>query len=144
MVCSVYLALALQTQALFGAPPQQALLFESINRVRVERGLAPLQLDARLTGVAAGHARDMAENDFFTHQSRDGRTPYDRMRNGGIRFRFAGENIAMAPSASIASDALYNSVSHRENMLDPQYHRVGIAVSKRADGELFFVEDFSD
>ena len=143
MVCSVYLALALQSQAFFGAP-QQAVLFENLNRVRIERGLSPLQLDSRLSGVAETHARDMAEYDFFTHESRDGRTPYDRMRNGGIRFRFAGENIAMAPSASIASDALYKSASHRDNMLDPQYHRVGIAVSKRADGELFFVEDFSD
>jgi len=143
MVASVVLALALQAQTLVGSPQQQQL-FADLNRVRIERGLPALQLDARLSGVAATHARDMAQNNFFAHLSRDGRTPFDRLRDGGIQFRYAGENIAMSPSASTASDALYNSAPHRENMLDPNYRRVGIAVSKRADGELFFVEDFSD
>lgn len=143
MVSPIAFLLALQAHVLFGSP-QQTQILTDLNRVRIERGLPALQLDARLSGVAATHARDMACNNFFAHLSRDGRSPFDRMRDGGIRFRFAGENIAMAPTAMSAIDALYNSIPHRENMLDPQYHRVGIAVSKRADGELFFVEDFSD
>src|SRR5436305_14892673 len=103
MVASVVLALALQAQALLGSAQQQQL-FDDLNRVRIERGLPALQLDSRLNGVAATHARDMAQNNFFAHQSRDGRTPFDRLRDGGVRFRFAGETIALSPNATTASD----------------------------------------
>jgi uncharacterized protein YkwD len=120
-----------------------ALLLD-LNRTRVEHRLPPLQVDRRLTVAAFEHAEDMAYEQYFAHVSPDGRSPFDRIREAGVSYRFAGENIAMAPTEPTASDALFASLPHRENMLDPNYRRIGIAVARRPDGELLFVEDFSD
>jgi uncharacterized protein YkwD len=48
----------------------------------------------QLTQAAAGHVRDMAENDYFSHDSRDGRTMADRVSATGYAWRSLGENIA--------------------------------------------------
>src|SRR5689334_7049399 len=46
---------------------------------------APLKLGERLRSSARAHARDMAEHDYFDHESLDGRSPFDRMREAGFK-----------------------------------------------------------
>lgn len=119
-------------------------LFADINRERSADGLRPVVLDARLSGVAAGHAGDMAAKNYFAHESPSGDTPFDRMRAAGCEYSYAGENIAMAPDERVADSALFASTPHRENTLNVNYGRVGIGVARGAHGELLFVEDFSN
>jgi uncharacterized protein YkwD len=143
MFASLVLGFAVASANPTAASASSALLAD-LNRTRVAHGLAALSSSAQLAQAAQLHAQDMIQNGYFAHESRDGKTPFDRMRLFGISFRFAGENIAMAPSEPVAAQSLYQSAPHRENMLDPQYRHVGIAAMQRPDGELFFVEDFSD
>jgi len=86
----------------------------------------------------------MAQNNYFDHQSPDGRSPFQRMHADGCRFSYAGENIAMSASEPEAYDALYHSPEHRDNILNPHYTRVGIGIAAAPDGTLMFVQDFSD
>jgi uncharacterized protein YkwD len=39
-----------------------------------------------------------------------------------------GENLALAPSVDLAHIGLMNSPSHRENILDPNFKRIGIGI----------------
>lgn len=119
-------------------------LFADINRERDAHGLPPVTLDTRLSDVASKHAGDMAANNYFAHESPAGASPFDRMRAAGCTYRYAAENIAMAPDEQVADRALFASTPHRENTLNSNYARVGIGVARGAHGELLFVEDFSD
>ncbi len=119
-------------------------LYRDLNRARRRHGLGALALDRRLDRAAIVHVADMARRNYFAHESPEGNSPFDRLRQAGCDYRYAGENIAMAPDERIADWALFRSPPHRENILSPNYRRVGIAVSVTAAGELLFVEDFSD
>lgn len=55
--------------------------------------VAPVRAEPRLTVASRDHARDMAENDYFSHTSADGRSPWDRARAAGYTSA-SGENIA--------------------------------------------------
>ena len=52
-----------------------------LNRVRTRHGLAPLRLNAKLAHAADRHSRDMVRHRYFAHNSRDGRSPFDRVRD---------------------------------------------------------------
>lgn len=92
-----------------------------------------------MTAAASHHAQDMAEHNYFDHQSPDGRSPFQRMEANGCRFVYAGENIAMDGSEPEAYNALYHSPEHRDNILNLHYTRVGIGIAEASDGTLLFV-----
>lgn len=119
-------------------------LLHDINTERMTHGLRPLVLDARLASAAAQHALDMARRRYFAHESPAGDSPFDRMRAAGCSFSSAAENIALAEDVQQADSLLFQSVPHRENTLSPSYSRVGIGVARDADGNEYFVEDFSN
>lgn len=122
----------------------QARMLDLVNAERTSRGLKPLQPDATIREVARRHSRDMFERGYFAHVSPDGSTPFERMREGGVRFRAAGENLALAPTVDVAHNGLMNSQGHRENILNPTFGRVGIGV---LDGGLhgkMFTQNFAD
>jgi uncharacterized protein YkwD len=119
-------------------------LLGDINRERAAHGMQPLIVDARLADVATAHASDMASQRYFSHVSHDGATPFDRMKDAGLPYRYAGENIALAPDERTADSMLFASAPHRRNTLSPQYRRIGIGVARDRQGNLLFVEDFCD
>lgn len=55
-----------------------------------------------------------------------------------IHYMAAGENLAMAPTVSIAQRGLMNSPVHKKNILNPAFRRVGIGVYENAVGEKVF------
>ena len=119
-------------------------LYRDLNRERSSYGIPPLSLDGRLGTAAVSHVLDMIRNRYFSHETPSGETPFDRFTAAGCIYRFAGENIAMAPDEQLADWAIFGSAPHRRNILNPHYARVGIAAAYDARGQLFFVEDFSD
>ena len=70
-----------------------------INESRAQNGLPPLAMYEPLRQVARSHAQDMATRDYFSHSSPEGVGPFDRMRNAGIGFGYAAENIAYRSGA---------------------------------------------
>lgn len=118
-------------------------LYAAVNRERVRDGEDPLRLDPLLGQAALEHVEDMARRHYFDHVSPTGVSPFDRMRELGCEFSYAGENIALAGDEAQADNALFKSAPHRANTLNAHYTRVGIAVMDDADGRLLFVEDFA-
>jgi uncharacterized protein YkwD len=68
-----------------------------VNRTRAAAGRPPLKLDGRLHRAAQGHAANMAHLRMHSHRlpvEGQGRLVH-RMDRQGVRYRVAGENIAM-------------------------------------------------
>ncbi len=108
------------------------------------RGEAPLRCDPEMSTVARAHSADMCERDYFDHTSLDGRSPFDRMRDAGIRFGAAGENIAWGqPTAAAVHDAWMNSSGHRRNILNGGYRRSGVGYV-RCGGRPYWTQVFAD
>ncbi len=90
----------------------------------------PLQPSGTLDSVASQHAVDMARHDYFEHLDRSGRSPADRVRATGYREILVGENIAYGPaSADEAVAGWLHSTGHCENIMDPRFVEMGIAVA---------------
>ncbi len=118
-------------------------LFELLNRERIAAGRGPLVPDVRLTVVARAHAQEMFDLRYLSHYSPRTGKPSDRLVARDIPFDFMGENVAYAPSASLAEQGFLRSSSHKANLLDPRFRSVGIgAVSVGVNGTLY-VEVFS-
>lgn len=109
-------------------PELEAQMLEMVNRERAAAGLRPLAPDPELTEVARKHSTDMFARGYFSHNTPEGLDPFDRMRAGGVQYRTAGENLALAPTLTIAHNGLMNSPGHRANILRPEFGRVGIGI----------------
>lgn len=109
-------------------PELEARMLELVNKERLANGLRPLAPDPELTVVARKHSGDMFSRGYFAHDTPEGRCPFDRMHNGGVSFRAAGENLALAPSLQVAHSGLMNSPGHRANILGKDFGRVGIGI----------------
>jgi uncharacterized protein YkwD len=91
---------------------------------------APLQLSGTLSNVAAEHAVDMARHDYFEHVDLRGHTPADRVRASGYRENLVGENIAYGPaSADEVVAGWLHSPGHCENIMDPRFVEMGLALA---------------
>ena len=118
-------------------------LFDLTNAARVRNGLRALKWDDPASGTARKHSVDMAQNDYFSHENKQGQSPFDRMKENGINFRGAGENLAYGQSSSIfAHEGLMNSLGHRENILLDTYSHLGTGVAFNEKLQPFYTENF--
>lgn len=107
-------------------------IFELANTIRREHGLEPLIWIDELANIAFEHSRDMAENNFFDHQSPSKGSPDDRARVAG--FQGVGENIAAGYlDAETVFGAWMKSPDHRANILDPDYRFTGVGFYREDD-----------
>lgn len=98
-----------------------------VNSERSKQGLRPLTLNWELSRVAKIKSKDMSDNRYFSHQSPTYGSPFDMMRNFGISYRSAGENIAMGQKTStqVMRDWM-NSSGHRANILSSNFTELGV------------------
>jgi uncharacterized protein YkwD len=109
-------------------PDLEKQMLDLVNRERQAAGLTPLAPDPELTEVARRQSADMFKRGYFAHDTPEGLTPFDRMRAADVRFLTAGENLALAPTISVAHTGLMNSPGHRANILHKDFGRGGIGV----------------
>ena len=140
---AIVLGIAMHSSVIVSAPAEQRMLAD-LNATRIHAGLTPLKLDTRLSEVAQQHAVDMAQNNYFDHVSKTGQSPFDRMKQYHISFAWAGENLAMSPDEPTAYAALLQSPEHLANIMQRHYRKVGIAAIAQPDGEMLFVQDFTN
>ncbi|HEU4835780.1 MAG TPA: CvpA family protein, partial [Pyrinomonadaceae bacterium] len=90
-------------------PDLEKQMLDLVNQERQAAGLSPLAPDPELTEVARKHSADMFARGYFAHDTPEGLTPFDRMRDADVRFLTAGENLALAPTIPVAHTGLMNS-----------------------------------
>ena len=123
-------------------PELEAEMLRLVNQERAANGLAPLEADPELTEVARRHSADMFARGFFAHRTPEGKSPFDRIRESEVRFRTAGENLALAPALQMAHTGLMNSPGHRANILQPRFGRVGIGILDGGKRGLMVTQNF--
>ena len=104
-------------------------LLQSINASRANGKVSPLKKDAQLTNAAALKANDMIKNQYWAHQAPSGTTPWHWFDEANYSYQHAGENLAKnfhTPDG--VTNAWILSRAHRENLLNPDYKDVGVAV----------------
>lgn len=98
-----------------------------VNNERAKRRLQGLEIDWELARVARTKSKDMAVNNYFSHQSPTYGSPFDMMKHFGINYSTAGENIASGQvSAEDVMNSWMNSPGHKKNILDPNFTHIGV------------------
>lgn len=98
-----------------------------VNQERAKAGLKPLQMDWELQRVARIKSCDMAENNYFSHESPSYGSPFAMMKQFGIQYKTAGENIASGQrTPTEVMQSWMNSSGHRANILKPEYTHLGV------------------
>ena len=87
----------------------------------------PLTMNANLRCAARNHSKDMADNDYFSHDSQDGRSPGERIEQAEYDYSTWGENIAAgSPDAAGTVDQWMNSDGHCANIMRDRYTEIGV------------------
>ncbi|MBL7500788.1 CAP domain-containing protein [Frankia sp. CNm7] len=119
---------------------------EVVRLTNVERGKAgcgPLAVDASLTTAAQAHTADMAANNYFSHTSRDGRSPGDRAKAAGFPSGFVGENIAAgAQTPAQVLQMWMDSAGHRANILNCSYTHIGVGYAEGGSYRYYWTQAF--
>jgi hypothetical protein len=140
-VISVFILLFLLSKVLFSFQLiliQQSALFADLNAQRIialtndirqQYGLSLLKENPLLDAAAKQKAEDMFQNNYFSHFSPTGVSPWYWISKSGYDYHYAGENLAMnfIDSEEVVR-AWLNSPGHRENLLNNNYQDIGIAV----------------
>lgn len=116
--------------------------FDLLNADRASNGLKALKFNSQLTNLGEKYAQDMINRNFFSHTNPEGQSPFDRMKQAGISYSYAGENIAINSNVTTAEQAFMNSSGHRANILNTTYTEVGIGVRYDANGSAHVVQEF--
>lgn len=114
-----------QTPANVSQAVQQVI--DLTNQQRKQNGLPALQADAKLNSVAQKKSEDMRQKGYFSHTSPTYGSPFDMMRDFGVTYRSAGENIAQGqrtPQEVVQS--WMNSEGHRKNILSRDFTHIGV------------------
>ena len=123
-----------------------ARVVDLTNRERSMRGLPPLTAKFGLQWAAEKRSTDMIVRGYFDHVDPSGRDPFTVLRQNGVRYRTAGENIALGQRTpeEVVRDWM-NSPGHRANILNPRFGHIGVsAVQNSATGQIYWTQMFTD
>lgn len=124
-------------------------LLDAMNARRSAAGLATLEPLATLTSASRTRSNDMLANNYFAHTSPTGQTWYSLLSSAGVGYSAGGENLAKVSGSVTASvtqaiEALMASPTHRANILNPAFRKVGVGVAGQADQLTIFTSIFTD
>lgn len=109
------------------------------------KAVPPVRADATLARVATAHSADMARRDYFSHTSKNGDSPFDRMKDAGYRYSSAGENIAAGfrtPSSVV--NAWLKSPGHCRNIMKRSYTELGVGYAVGGTYGTYWTQDFGN
>jgi uncharacterized YkwD family protein len=116
-----------QQQAAQGLSAEESKVIELTNVQRRQNGLPDLKADTSLSNVARKKSTDMRTNNYFSHTSPTYGSPFDMMRDFGVSYQTAGENIAQGQQTpDQVVNAWMNSEGHRKNILSDKFTHIGV------------------
>lgn len=108
-----------------------AVVVDLTNQERAGLSETPLQRSAILDRAAELKAQHMAQNEYFSHFSPDGVSPWYWFDKIGYAYAYAGENLAIhfTDSEEVVK-AWMESPAHRENIVNEHYTEIGVGTAK--------------
>ncbi len=130
----------------------KAEVLHQINQIRTRgcncgnvymKPVAPVVWNDLLASAAKNHAEDMANNNYFSHESQNGdhiKERFEKVGYGTAGFQryVIGENIAAGQqSIEQVNQELFKSETHCKNLMNPAFKEIGAYVYN-----YYWVEDF--
>lgn len=104
-------------------------VLDQTNKERIKIGLETYQYNQKLSESAQKKAQDMFTNDYWSHNSPQGKNPWTFFEDVGYKYSVAGENLAKDfYSIDALITAWMNSPTHKANITHSKYKEIGIAV----------------
>ena len=114
-------------QASYQLSEYEQQVVDLTNQERAKQGLPALKVDLELSKVAREKSSDMQKNNYFSHTSPTYGSPFDMMKQFGISYKTAGENIAKGQrTPQEVVNAWMNSSGHRQNILSSNFTHIGV------------------
>lgn len=113
------------------------------NQERAKYGLPELRANWELSRVARFKSNDMRDHRYFSHTSPTYGSPFEMIRNFGVSYRSAAENIAqgqITPEAVVRS--WMNSPGHRQNILSRDMTHIGVGYGQGGTGRHYWTQMF--
>lgn len=140
----IFLPIAPKAESLHIDLDAQVQMVLLVNKEREKKHLSQLSVDTEMTDVAAQHSWNMFVGQYFSHYDLEGHDASYRMNQSNISYTMLGENLAYGPDILTAHRGLMESEEHRDNILDTQYHRIGIGIIKSNTFGMMFTQLFAD
>lgn len=107
-------------------------ILDLTNVLRARHELEVLKWDDKTAETAYLHSKDMADEDYFSHESEKYGNLSDRLKAADILYQLAGENIAANyTDAPAVVEGWLNSESHREALLNDEFSHLGVGVYRK-------------
>ena len=106
-----------------------------INSLRESKGLAPVELDSELVGVARRWTDRMVDAGQISHNP----NLANDVQENWIKL---GENVGVGADVDQLMQAFINSPTHYRNLVDPDFRYVGVGVSYSDNGRMYTTHDF--
>ncbi|MDC3414445.1 SafA/ExsA family spore coat assembly protein [Aquibacillus sp. 3ASR75-11] len=104
------------------------------NQERAKYGLPALKPDWELSRVARYKSEDIANKGYFSHTSPTYGSPFKMMRNFGIKYQSAAENLAQGQKTpKEVVKAWMGSSGHRKNILNKKFTHIGVGYAKKGN-----------
>ncbi len=121
---------------------KRAKLLDLHNDARTSRGLRPLKRSSGAENAALYHAKDMADENYFSHNSQDPFEYWYKRVDRYVLYQVGGENIAYGYDwAYQVFDAWMASPGHKYNILVPDFVWCGFGYAEQS-GRKLWVADF--
>jgi uncharacterized protein YkwD len=114
-------------------------VFDLANEARENEGLEPFEWDESLVSMASNWSGEMSETQVFEHQDLKALLAGNNDKFAGI-----GENILRSHSDDSAEELhqlWMDSPGHRDNILEPRFDQLGVAVTRNGD-QLYATQQF--
>ncbi len=107
-------------------------VIDETNKQREQYKQQPLHTSSKLNLAAKAKLDDMFRQQYFEHESPDGKKPADIIQAAGYEYLIVGENLALGnyENDQLLVEAWMNSPGHRANILDSKFREIGVAVGK--------------
>ena len=112
-------------------------VFEIVNQERIKAGVKPLKFNNDMYKAAMVRAKECDES--FSHDRPNGTSCFTALKEAGVKYLFAGENIAMGyRTPADVMKGWMDSEGHRNNILDPDFTDFACGVYKSGYWSQFF------
>jgi uncharacterized protein YkwD len=126
-----------------GGVEDPGVLYRMVNLARAIESVPPLTRHEALDRLALTEAAALERLGRLAHDTGEG-DPVERLHRAGLSPRRTGENVAHAATLRLAHRLLWQSPSHRGNLLDPHFDSVGVGAARGGDGSVWVCEIFAD
>lgn len=116
-------------KTVLGVQISSGVLIDLTNENRLAYNQPALVRNTVLDQAAELKGKDMAQKEYFSHDSPEGVTPWYWFRKVGYNFLYAGENLAINfTEAGDIERAWMQSPLHKANIMNVQFREIGLAV----------------